>query len=486
MKMSKPKRLHPIAAIASFLKQLKEMIFPIIASTVFGGGMKEWSGTLFIPLGFVIFALIYGLLTWFRFTYRLEDNELRIESGIFVKKKRYIPFERIQSLNQSEGILHRPFGLVKLSIDTAAQTDALEAEAELSAITKEEAISIQSIIAQAKNSGKSADSTTVTQSEELIYKIAPKELFLLALTSGGVWVIISAFIAFIAQFSEMIPYKRLFHRFEDIITNGVVFVSILAFIGFLFVWMIALISMMLKYADFKVVERGKDLVISRGMIEKRQITIPFNRIQAIRISQSLLRQSLGYATVYLENAGGGLNEQDGIAKFMLLPLVKRKDIEKILSKRFPEYQMEVSLQGVPKRALPRYFLKGVLMAVPVIAISVGVFPVWGWLSLLILLPISFLQYLRFRDAGWDISGDQLTLQYRLIDKNIMFFKKKKVQALVQQESFLQTSKKLATIQATVAAGVGGTHGKVVDVEREHAEQIYHWYSHETKNLSKLG
>ncbi|WP_187119050.1 PH domain-containing protein [Bacillus marasmi] len=479
--MSKPKRLHPIAAITSFFKQLKEMIFPIIASTVFGGGMKEWS-TLFIPLGFVIFALISGLLTWFRYTYRIEENELRIESGVFVKKKRYIPFERIQSLNQSEGILHRPFGLVKLSIDTAAKADALEAEGELVAITKEEAVRIQTIIAEAKNGGISAGSENVntSQPEIVIYKIAPKELFLLAATSGGVGMIISAIIAFAAQFSQMIPYKKLFHRFEDIITNGMVFVSILVFIVFIFVWVVALISMMLKYADFKVVKSGEDLIISRGVIEKRQVTIPFKRIQAIRISQNILRQPLGYATVYLENAGGGLNEQDGITKFMLLPLVKRKDIEGILQRQFPEYQLDVALKGAPKRALLRYILKGVLIPVPVIAIAVGFFPVWGWLSVLILLPISVLQYLRHRDAGWNITDDQLTLQYRLIDKNMIFLKKKKVQALEQQESFLQTRKNLASIKATVAAGFGGSHGKVVDIEQEHADQIYRWYSYEQK------
>lgn len=98
--MSEPKRLHPIAVISNALKLLKEMIFPILAATVFGGRGADW-GNLLFPIGAVMFALISGILSWLRFSYRLEENELRIESGVFVRKKRYIPFERIQSVNQS-------------------------------------------------------------------------------------------------------------------------------------------------------------------------------------------------------------------------------------------------------------------------------------------------------------------------------------------------------------------------------------------------
>ena len=39
--------------------------------------------------------------------YWFEDSELRVEYGLFVKKKRYIPFDRIQSLNYKEGIFHQ-------------------------------------------------------------------------------------------------------------------------------------------------------------------------------------------------------------------------------------------------------------------------------------------------------------------------------------------------------------------------------------------
>ncbi len=45
-------------------------------------------------------------------------GEFRIESGVFVRKKRYIKFDRIHGIDISEGIIQRVFSLVKLNIET--------------------------------------------------------------------------------------------------------------------------------------------------------------------------------------------------------------------------------------------------------------------------------------------------------------------------------------------------------------------------------
>ena len=107
-------------------------------------------------LTFIIFGVLLivffvtGIIKWKRFVYWFEDDELRIEYGLFVKKKRYIPFDRIQSLDYTEGILHRPLKLVKVKVETAGNTASLKSEAELTAITKEAAAQIEAEMAEAK------------------------------------------------------------------------------------------------------------------------------------------------------------------------------------------------------------------------------------------------------------------------------------------------------------------------------------------------
>ncbi len=65
----------------------------------------------------------FNVLAWRRFTYRMEDDEFRVESGVITKKKKYISLERIQTVNTSEGIFQRIFGLVRVQIETAGGTD---------------------------------------------------------------------------------------------------------------------------------------------------------------------------------------------------------------------------------------------------------------------------------------------------------------------------------------------------------------------------
>lgn len=473
--MSDPKRLHPISAVVNVLKQLKELIIPLLAFVVFGS--NEGNFQLLIPAFGLVFIFISGILSWLRFSYRLEEGELRIEYGIFVRKKRYIPFERIQSLDLSEGILQRPFGLVRVKVETAGASKG-EAEAVLTAIPKDEARLIQETLFLAKNEVNEADSEWVDEKirEELIYQITPKELLLLASTSGGVGVVLSGVFAFIFQFDEMIPFEKLFQGFEDVISNGVIFISVIVFIGFLLAWMIALIGTMIKYAKFTVIQSGKDLVITRGLLEKRQMTIPLKRIQAIRITENVIRQPLGLATVYLESAGGSAVDQES-AKVMLLPIMKKKQIGSLLSPYLKDYMLEPAIRKVPMRALKRYILRGLFYSLPIVAVPVVFFRPWGYWALLLFAVSVWWSYLKFKDAGWDIQASQLSLRYRNGSKTTIMMKRNRIQSLKMKETYFQRNKKLRTVSAVVMSGTGGAGGTVVDLEQQDVENIYRWYSY---------
>jgi putative membrane protein len=478
MKMSEPKRLHPISAAANFFKQLKELIVPFLVFIVFGFKNSNWD--LFYLIGsaaVVLLVLAGGILKWLRFTYRVEEGELRIEYGVFVRKKRYIPFERIQSLDFSEGILHRPFGLVKVKVETAGTSGTQEAEATLTAITKAEAAAIQAELTAEKAAGDLEKEKTLKAGQD-IYKISPGQLLLLASTSGGAGVVISAVIAFFFQFEEIIPYEALFHRFEHFAENGVIFISGAVFLLLLLAWIIAVIGTMLKYAGFTVRREEDDLVISRGLLEKKQLTIPLHRIQALRFSENPARQPLGFGTLYVESAGGSAVDRDS-AKVMLFPLIQKKDLRELVGRHLTDYDAGIQLAGLPKRALPRYLFRGLLAAALFIIVPPAIIRPWGFLSLLLLLPAVAWPLLKFRAAGWHISGSQLTLRYRAFSKHTVYMMKNKVQSLSLKESRFQKRKQLATVEATVKSGSGGSGGKAADLDISGAEEIYRWYSRES-------
>lgn len=473
--MSEPKRLHPIAAFISFLKNLKEAIFPLIVVLFFGGsgsGFGMWQ--VFVLIVFIGFSLFYGILSWLRFTYRVEDAELRIESGFFVKKKRYIPLERIQSLDFSEGIIQQMFGLVKVKIETAGSSSAAEAEAVLTAIKKSEATAIQDLLASIKHSGKVEDVILAQPEQEVIYKMSFTQLILLASTSGGAGVVISGAIAFISQFDELIPYDLVLKEFRGLIANGIMFISLAIFLVLLLAWVVAIVGTILKYANYTVKKVEDDLIISRGLLEKRQLTIPLNRVQGILISENMVRQPFGLCSVYLESAGGSL-EKNTSAKALLLPIIKKKEVASLLSPFFDDYHFTPDIVPAPNRALRRYMLRSFILPALMVIVSLVFFKPWGYFSLGFIPLAVCWAYLKYKDAGWNLHGQQLTLTFRGVVKNTIFMKKNKIQSLSVWSSRFQDKQLLASMEASIISGLGGSGGTVIDLESEDVEKIYNWY-----------
>src|SRR5690554_3759247 len=143
MKMSSTdfRRLHPLAAWLSSLGTIKEMLIPIIIlilTTLFRGGVEDPSFVWKMGFGgiFLLFAATRGFLTWLRYSFTITNGELRVERGIFIRTKQFISHERIQTIDLTEGIWHRLFGVVRVQIETAGGS---KPEVILTAVTLEEA-----------------------------------------------------------------------------------------------------------------------------------------------------------------------------------------------------------------------------------------------------------------------------------------------------------------------------------------------------------
>jgi putative membrane protein len=480
--MSEPKRLHPIAVLLNIIKSIKELVIPFLLVIVIPGkneGIPGWIQPLVIAI-IVLLLIVHAFIQWLRFTYRMEDGEFRIESGVFVRKKRYIKFDRIHSIDISEGIIQRLFRLVKLNIETAG---GAQADAVLSAIRKSEAERINTFISEEKNKKTNGplekEIDAGAGNEELansfsVFKQTLPQLFVMAATSGAVGVFLSGGIAFISQFDEIIPFDRIFKDYEDFIGMGTVILTVFAILGLLVVYVLATLSMVIKYASFTVLKTDEELIISRGLLEKRQLTIPIHKIQGIRIMENFVRKPMGLATVYLEYAGGSMEDKESLS-IMLFPLIKKKHLHGKIQEILPVYQTSTEVNSLPRRAFSRCVSRGVLYIVPIIGVSVWFFKPWGFLSLLLVPLAGFWAYMRYRDAGWSIEGDLLLLSSCFFSKQTLIMQRSRIQSITYKKSWFQNRKELATISASIKSGVTSRVGVVVDVEEKDCLIIKSWY-----------
>lgn len=484
MMMFKPKRIHPVGMILSFAKMIKSYIIPAIIFIFVG---VEETFNIYFTIGaicLVVIIVIISILEWLKFTYWIEDGEFRIEHGVFVKKKRYIPIERIQTINTSAGIVQQIFRLVKVQIETAG--GGLEAEAVLTAISKNEADAIEQALSAHKNQlpeESIVESDVVEKSEHPTYHIKPKELFVAASTSSGIGVIISAVAAFLSQFEEFIPFEQLLNRFEFLTNASFTLYVILVFLAFFIAWILSIIGVLLKYAFFTVHKVEDDIKISRGIFEKRQISIPIARIQAIRVVQNPLRQLLGYSTVYIESAGGTAGD-DGSTSTILFPVISKKEVIELLSIYLPSFKVKEEVHSLPKRSMQRYIIRKCLLSLVVIIPLSSIFFPWGLLSVFLLLVGIYWGYKAFNDTGWSLIDNQLQLTYRFVSKSTILVRKNRIQSISHTKNFFQDKKFLRSFRVSIKSGIVGKSFSIKDMDADDVEKLLSWYSYSPENKTR--
>lgn len=147
-------------------------------------------------------------------------------------------------------------------------------------------------------------------------------MFIMASTSGGAGVIVSALLAFISQFNEMIPYEKIFKELSHLVESGVFLIIFLIVLILLVAWIGSIVVTLIKYNGFTTKLSDGNFIITRGLLERRQTTIPLHRIQAVRITENPLRQLWGYASVFIESAGGSVADKESM-NVVLIPIVKK-------------------------------------------------------------------------------------------------------------------------------------------------------------------
>ena len=468
--MSEPKRQHPVAGISQLLNIVRQNWITLLVLLFLGTG-SESSWGLYAVLGFSVLGAIGGLISWWRFTYHIENGELHIKQGIFVRKQLYLAKERIQVIDITAGVLQRMFDLVSVEVKTAGSTSK---EAKIEAVTRPEAERLKRLLRTDK----------VTEDEEVpvtdikqVYRLSFKELLFAAATSGNLGVTLSVVAGAYSQVDQIIDQDRMMQFFEWLIPTSVGVSLIFSTIIFILVvsWILSILGTLIKHYDFTVVVKDDELLIKRGLFEQKQLTIPFNRIQAVQIKEELLRQPFGYASIILESAGYS-DEQQALNSTTLYPFLKKEEVGRFIKQVIPEYHTSVATTRPPVIAMRRYMLRMVWASL-ILIIPIWVFVPYGIYSLLLLIPALALGYAQYRDAMIGVSGDDtLMIQSRLLSRTTAIVKKYRIQSAQTQQNPFQRRLDLLSYEVTVTSGSGGQTFAIRELSEYAGAKLLEWNS----------
>lgn len=459
--ISEFQRQHPASAISGAFALIRENFVTILIFLFLGVSNENLDFLWWISGGFIVLLLL-GFGSWWRFEYKIENGELHIRRGLFVRKNLYLTKDRIQVIDITAGLVQRLFGLVKVDIQTAGSSSR---EATIEAVSLERAKEINRLLRGESGHPDTADETEAVQIDESqkVFTLPGKELLVAASTSGSFGIAFSVLATVFSQAEPLLDESEMYDIFLSLVPAQSDVITIIALIVIFAAaaWLLSFISTLLSYGDFKLEIKPDEMVISRGIFEKKRLTIPYNRIQAVHISEGIIRQPLGYASVHIESAGYG--DDKGTGSIVLFPLMKRDELLLFLDDILPDYQKLHRGFRPPPRSARRYMVRSSVAITGVTAALYWLLSLNNWVWVIPALSV-FWGWLSYRDAAAALSEDVLVIRSRRLAKNTAYIKRKRIQDATISQSWIQRFRDLCTVTVHVASGDQGKSFSVTDLE----------------------
>ncbi|HEY6709558.1 MAG TPA: PH domain-containing protein [Actinomycetota bacterium] len=365
-----------------------------------GHAWRLWPLALLVAARRQLWLLVLGALVllawstveWLRRTYELEGGALRLEEGVLARKLRAVPFDRIQQVDLVRKPLHRLLGVATLRVETAGGGSA--AEVDLDVVTLDEARALRASLLKAKARLTGAPATqaaasggdtavgeaaggqvdaavdvTAPRAERVLLRLGLGEVMLAGITgsrAAAALVVLGP----ISQASDWFPGLSdwLFSRFDPEAvtpTTPAAFAAVAVLGAVVWLGLAAASSVVTDYG-FTLARAGNDLVVRRGLLERREAVLPLARLQVVRIEESLLRRALGLASIRIQSAGraGG---RDQTASRLAIPILQRAQVNRVLEELLPGAAPVPRLLLPPLAARRRAVTRSVLMATLVMA-----------------------------------------------------------------------------------------------------------------------
>jgi putative membrane protein len=325
------RRLHPLSPFLHSARQLVALVAIISWQGFARLGLERFLGVVVVIL---IGAISYSLTSWRYTGYEVTGRELRIHEGVFSRRTRAIPLERLQSAEVVRPLLAQLSGLAELRLEVVGGG---KAEAPLAYLTVADAQQLRTRLL-ALAAGTHVETAPEPEPEPVLYAVRDEDLVLSqALAPEVAFVPVAAAIVVIQFATE----------------GSFGFVAIASTVT-------ALIGVILRPARrltrnwrCTLTMAGDRLHVRRGLTETTSQVVPLHRIQAVNVTWPLLWRPKRWVRTTLDIAAQGTRgaDPDDHTATTLLPVASVEQARSIVPLCVPGVDiLALPLTGVPERA----------------------------------------------------------------------------------------------------------------------------------------
>lgn len=471
--MPSSRRLHPISVPYRVVQSALGVLPLLIFVAFFSGSALGAFGILFwsVALVGVVAALgVWHAAYYRRFAYETTPDTFDIRSGVVSRRRREIPYERVQNVDISRNVVQRMLGIAELRIETAGGS---QTEATLRYVGYEEAKRLQDELRRRKRRERADESATTSAGaiETLLYAITPGDLAVLAIASFDL-----RLASFLSVLLSITAPPVLIEILTDLPISPLVVVAAGIVVLVVGSAIVSGTNAVVNTYGFRLSRAGDELRYERGLFQRFDGSIPLDKVQTLAVRENLLKRAFDYASLVVETAGYAPGQGGNVGSESAIPIARRDRTWAIAREiePFPEFD----LTRPPRRARRRYAMRyliavgALLAAVYAATLAFPVEVYWPVFAIgVALAPIA--AHLKWKSRGYHAGDRYVVTRDGFWHRTTRIVPYYRVQTVMEHQTVFQRRWRLSTVTIDTAGSSGliGGNSQALDLDQGDAAQL---------------
>ncbi|WP_028596325.1 PH domain-containing protein [Paenibacillus assamensis] len=444
-------RQHLIRIVSYLYRAVRYTIIPytlLLFNEIQAGTGEQpyWLYGVAAAIGTIVF--LWSVVAWWRDFYRIENQAIYLQNGVFTIIRRTIPIERIASLSMEQTWMDKLCGAVTIKLQTSDSFEEADVVLVLTnrnlqaLLTALHSVKVLDLKIRTKNIQR----TGVVQNK-LLWAASPKDILMRSLSSNTFWMGVPLCVTLLSYIVKWIKpqepeeqvsvttfiQNKMWEELLELNMLHVLFVVVGIFASSAFVcWLLSLVMMQIRYYNWIVVRKGHHIEIKYGGMERMVFSLQVSNIQSIRIKEHVLHRVFGYASVWIDSVGYAGERRAKI----LIPAIRRDRLLTVMHSLLPEFEL-IS----PERNLPigkaAYFIGLPVLTVSLLLLISAFISSWVLLISPLLLCIYAYGSGRYNLTKWDVHNQQCVISKPGITLTTVYVKRRAVQSISHRQTRIQ-------------------------------------------------
>ena len=460
-------RLHPATLVSRTLRTIPEAAGGMAA---YGAlvARADFDRLLLLILIGLVGAGAFAFLGWWRFRYGIGAREIVIESGIVRRRRRVIPFERVQDIAIEQRLLARLFGTAHVRIETGG---AAADEGHLDSVALAEAHRLRDLIRGGRAASAAAGAETADAAGEPLLFAMPVGRVLYSGLFNFSFIFVAALFAVLQNAEELGLWnaKTLPPGVTDAIGRGWLAATLFAAAAVLLLGVAAgVVRTLARDFGFRLTRAPAGLRRKRGLLTLSEAVMPIRRMQVARIQSGLVTRALGWYGLDFQTLGADPRERGAQAA---APVARMAELIPILAETgFPDPAGVGAWLRSPRRSILRRAAGPAMAAVPAFAAAWLIEPMLAGLGAFLLLlalaaPLRWSRHCHaFGERALFVADGWLRRRTRIMPYGRM-------QSITVSRTPLQRLLGLATVSVDTAGARGISALALIDLDAADAPRV---------------